>query len=77
MVVGRNNGGAAMSANLPVPLQVQLTKEDGPGRLVVELAPFVKFDHEMNLRLKQLVDRWSHLAAPRATRGSRQVFQQS
>jgi len=57
-----------MAANPALSLQVQLTEDQDPDQVTVDLSSFVEFDNEMNHRLEQLVDQWSHFAAPRATR---------
>ncbi len=59
----------------PLPtLRLMLKDRWSSGRLMVDLAPFIKFDMEMNQRLESLENEWCHLATPRAVLADRQSF---
>ena len=52
-------------------LRLTLANDEGVGRLITPLEPYLAFDLEITQNLKHLVNRWSDLAAPRATSGGR------
>jgi len=49
-------------------LQLTLTRGEGVGRIVVPLDGFLGYDLWITQSLESLVDRWSDMTAPQATR---------
>ncbi len=47
-------------------LQVVLADAESAGRVIVNLEAFFQFNHRMNVSLASMVEKWAHLAAPKA-----------
>jgi hypothetical protein len=56
-----------MTGNSPENLQLVLTAEEGTGKIVVSMEAFFEFSFELAEDLEDLVARWRHVAAPRAS----------
>ena len=61
-------GETTMQNKSPATLQLTLTGRESVGRIVVPLEGFLGYDLSITQSLEALVDRWSDMAAPRATR---------
>ncbi len=53
------------------PLKPLASRSNEPNIVLVESESFIAFDRWMDVRLAQLVDRWAHMAAPKAQQAER------
>jgi hypothetical protein len=62
-----------MKHKSPSTIRLALYGQTGLGQIRVDMEPFFDFSFSISEDLEDLVQRWSHLAAPNATRYSRRL----
>jgi hypothetical protein len=60
-----------MKPKTPSTIRLALFAQPGLGQIHVDMEPFFEFSFSLSEDLEDLVHKWSHLAAPSATRYSR------